>query len=55
MIKCNKCEKAAVIVEREIYWCADCMLKKIGIYALDKVLKPKQRSKNDLEKEISNY
>lgn len=53
MVKCNKCDKASVIVEHSIYWCADCMLKKIGIYALDKVLKPKQRSVvNDMEKEI---
>lgn len=32
MIKCSKCESKATVVENKIYYCAVCMLKKIGIW-----------------------
>ena len=30
--KCHKCKAKADVVEHDIYYCANCMIKKIGIW-----------------------
>jgi len=31
MIFCNYCKRKADIIEHDVYWCADCMIAKLGI------------------------
>ena len=31
LIGCNYCKRKAVIIEDGTYWCADCMIAKLGI------------------------
>ena len=49
-MKCNKCKKKAVIIEHEIYWCADCMIKKIGIWKVyGKIQRKNSKTKQTYE------
>ena len=50
LLICNKCSKKADIIEHEIYWCADCMIKKIGIW---KIYGKKKSSKSNKEAQKS--
>jgi len=41
--KCDYCKRKADVLVEGLYWCADCMIKKIGIWKIYGKVQRKER------------